>query len=376
MPAQPARVGHFFVPKDYKDQFEGILNSNQIAYMSAITDIKKYLEEEDDAFAKAALKRSGNAKFYTEIHRYDEVNEYMERMAREYPSIVKFEEAGKTFQGRPINYLKISTTNFQDTTKPIVFLQSLLHAREWVTLPATLYAIEKLLVNVTESDLVNDLDWIIMPIANPDGYEFTHTNSRFWRKNRRDGIMIANLCVGVDLNRNFDSFWSTESSSSVCSDVYHGSRAFSEPETQAIKSIFDKYSDRIGFYADIHSFGSIILWGYGNGQLPPNALQLQLVGVNSAQAIDNVKWQSKPNYVVGNIMHILYAASGGSTDYASAIGVPLSFCYELPGHINTNGVNGFLVQPEFVQQAGEETWEGLKVVARYVRDNNLKNIAV
>lgn len=53
---------------------------------------------------------------------------------------------------------------------------SLLHAREWVTLPATLYAIEKLVIDVTESDLVNDIDWIIMPVANPDGYEFSHTN--------------------------------------------------------------------------------------------------------------------------------------------------------------------------------------------------------
>lgn len=53
---------------------------------------------------------------------------------------------------------------------------SLLHGREWVTLPATLYAIEKLVIDVTERDLVNDIDWIILPVANPDGYEVTHTS--------------------------------------------------------------------------------------------------------------------------------------------------------------------------------------------------------
>lgn len=70
---------------------------------------------------------------------------------------------------------KLSICHFQDTSKPVVYIESLLHAREWVTLPATLYAIHKLVVDVTEQDLLQDIDWIVMPIANPDGYEFTHT---------------------------------------------------------------------------------------------------------------------------------------------------------------------------------------------------------
>ena len=38
-----------------------------------------------------------------------------------------------------------------------------------------------------------------LPVLNPDGYEYTHTHDRMWRKNRaRYGE-----CVGVDLNRNF-----------------------------------------------------------------------------------------------------------------------------------------------------------------------------
>lgn len=63
---------------------------------------------------------------------------------------------------------------FQDPSKPVVFLESLLHAREWVTLPASLYAIHKLVIDVTERDLLEDIDWIILPIANPDGYVFSH----------------------------------------------------------------------------------------------------------------------------------------------------------------------------------------------------------
>lgn len=60
-------------------------------------------------------------------------------------------------------------------------MESLLHCREWAGLPVTLYAIEKLVIDVTEQDLLRDIDWIIIPVANPDGYEFTHTNVRIFK---------------------------------------------------------------------------------------------------------------------------------------------------------------------------------------------------
>ena len=32
--------------------------------------------------------------------------------------------------------------------------------------------------------LVEKLDWYILPVANPDGYEWSRTEDRLWRKNR------------------------------------------------------------------------------------------------------------------------------------------------------------------------------------------------
>ena len=40
--------------------------------------------------------------------------------------------------------------------------------------------------------------------------QYTWTNSRLWRKNRRKGT----LCDGVDLNRNYNDRWGGVSSSS------------------------------------------------------------------------------------------------------------------------------------------------------------------
>lgn len=74
--------------------------------------------------------------------------------------------------------MRVSTTNFTDTSKPIVMLGAMLHAREWATTPTALYALHRLLEAPESSDLelLRDLDWIVMPLLNPDGYEFTHTD--------------------------------------------------------------------------------------------------------------------------------------------------------------------------------------------------------
>lgn len=51
------------------------------------------------------------------------------------------------------------------------------------------------------SHYLNNIDIYVLPVANPDGYEYTWTTDRSWRKTRSGPI---NGCYGVDPNRNFD----------------------------------------------------------------------------------------------------------------------------------------------------------------------------
>ena len=49
----------------------------------------------------------------------------------------------------------------------------------------TLYVLKQLVENYKSyKHLVDGLDWYIMPVINPDGYEYSHTTDRFWRKSR------------------------------------------------------------------------------------------------------------------------------------------------------------------------------------------------
>lgn len=59
-------------------------------------------------------------------------------------------------------------------------MEAALHAREWVTPPVTLYSIHRLVEELRDEDrdLLENVDWIILPVANPDGYEYSHTTVR------------------------------------------------------------------------------------------------------------------------------------------------------------------------------------------------------
>ncbi|XP_030023377.1 carboxypeptidase B [Manduca sexta] len=370
--AVPGRPGMVLVSKDKRSELEEILKAENIEFEVKTENIKELLDLEENLLEDVS-KKSYNASRsaglpFDRIYTYKQVDEYLEMLAKQFPETVKIVNAGKSFEGRDMKYLKISTSNFEDDSKPIVFIESLLHAREWITLPATLYVIHKLVIDVTERDLLQDINWIILPIANPDGYVHSHEQARFWRKNRATGFIPANVCVGVDLNRNFDINWSTASSGNVCLDTFHGSAPFSEPETANIRDIFTEYSDRLELFLDIHSFGSMILYGWGTGVLPDNGLIFHSVAVRMANAIDTVKMPWNRNYIVGNSALVLYQASGSAMDYGIVGGADLSYTYELPGFRGGSGMMGFLVNPEFIEQAGFETWEGIKVGARHVRD--------
>ena len=73
----------------------------------------------------------------------------------------------------------------------------------------------------------------LVPVLNPDGYEYSRTTDRMWRKNRRKNS--GSKCDGVDLNRNFEKGFGTASSGNPCHEDFRGPEAFSEPESAALR---------------------------------------------------------------------------------------------------------------------------------------------
>ncbi len=128
--------------------------------------------------------------------------------------------------------------------------------------------------------IVDTLDLVVFPQANPDGRHYSMTVDPMWRKNRRRAAPGASRCAvgggngpGVDLNRNYDFVWDfpvkfspqapIQTSTDPCSEIYRGPAPHSEPETQNVVWLLDR-SPSVNFFIDIHSFGEDILYNWGD----------------------------------------------------------------------------------------------------------------
>ena len=83
------------------------------------------------------------------------------------------EVIGMTNEGRNIKVIKINSNN---TRLPVIFIDAGIHAREWISPASTLFLIEKLARQISKGRGRNDIakfQWHIIPLANPDGYEYT-----------------------------------------------------------------------------------------------------------------------------------------------------------------------------------------------------------
>ncbi|XP_059061058.1 carboxypeptidase B-like [Achroia grisella] len=367
------REGVVLVKPEHQDGFTKALEEQGIAYRIHTADVKNALDLDDIAIEtrrRENLARSGREFPYDNYQEIEVIDDYLIDVASRYPDRATLVLGGNSFEGRPIYYLKISTTNFENNSKPVIFIDGGIHAREWISPPTVTWAIHKLLENVTEPDLLDRFDWILLPVVNPDGYKFSFTTTRFWRKTRStDQSSISETCPGVDGNRNFDFFWNTVgTSNNACADTFAGSQAFSEAETRVVQSLLHEHLHRIALYLTIHSYGSMFLYPWGHdGSLSNNAFALQIVGVAMADEIFALSLPHFPRYTVGNsVLVIGYPTSGASEDYAHFIGVPLSYTVELPGL--DSGLNGFHLNPRYIQQVCYETWEGIVAGARGAGD--------
>ncbi|CAG2163161.1 unnamed protein product [Oppiella nova] len=133
----------------------------------------------------------------------------------------------------------------------------IIHAREWIS-SATNQFFAQELVQRSESDadvkdLLNTFDFYILPVLNADGYEYTHTDNRMWRKTRQPN--------GTDPNRNFAYQWGGQgASTNACADTYRGTKAFSEPETKAVSDFVLSKGTKVKAYLAVHSYGQYWLY--------------------------------------------------------------------------------------------------------------------
>ena len=89
---------------------------------------------------------------------------------------------GSTHEGRDMRVIQITKAG---PSAPIAWIEAGIHAREWIASAVATFMINELVNNYEQNKhIVDNLNIHIIPMANPDGYEYSRNSDRMWRKNR------------------------------------------------------------------------------------------------------------------------------------------------------------------------------------------------
>ncbi|KAK6488144.1 carboxypeptidase A1-like isoform X1 [Huso huso] len=339
------------------------LESNGIQYRVMIDDVQMLLDEEkEEMFRSHDRERNTNNFDYASYHTLEEIYSWMDSLEAEYPDLVTKIQIGSSFEGRPINVLKFSTGG---SNRPAIWLDSGIHAREWITPATGIWSAKKIASDYGQDPsltaILNTMDIFFEIVTNPDGYYFTHTSNRMWRKTR--SINPGSSCVGVDPNRNWGAgFGGPGTSTNPCSETYLGSFEHSESE---VKSIVDFILGHGNFKAmiTIHSYSQMLMYPYGyTSTETPNQQELHTL---AKSAVDALATLHGTKYTYGSMITTIYPASGTTADWGYLNGIKYSFTFEL----RDTGRYGFLLPAEQIIPTAQETWLALMKIMEHARDN-------
>ncbi|WP_028004664.1 M14 family metallopeptidase [Sinorhizobium meliloti] len=286
-----------------------------------------------------------------QYHSAASLEEELRQLAEAKPDITQLIEMGRSIEGRPIFALRIGDRR---GGVPKILFMGCHHAREWIAVEVPFLLAKELVERADEAPIAGWLTsgevWVA-PMVNPDGHEYSRAQERLWRKNRRrndDGSF------GVDPNRNYGYMWGildVPTSSQVPSDeTYVGPRAFSEPETQAVRDLVG--CERFAGVITYHSYSQLILypWGYTDKPIPDVQHREQMAGM--AQEMQTLTQGVHGKIYVPQQSSALYPTAGDTTDWTyGTYGIP-SFTVELRPRTFQEG--GFILPPDQILPTWEE----------------------
>jgi hypothetical protein len=292
--------------------------------------------------------------FFDDYRELDEIYAHLDALVALRPDIATLLEFGTTLEGRPMKGIEILSP---DPDAPVLFIDAGQHAREWIAMATGTCIADELVHHADDpaiDSLLSQLTFVIVPVVNPDGYVYTFTDDRFWRKNRRDDY-------GVDTNRNFGTAWGGPGSSdNPDAGNYHGEAEFSEPETAALRDLAETYPN-LHSAVDIHSFGQLVLYPWGwTEQLAPAHDVLSTVAEDMAEVMGELGTTYTP--LMGTM---LYPAAGNATDWFYGELGAYAFTYELRPQEAEEHDLGFVLPPEQIRDVCTEAMAGITALAEF-----------
>lgn len=303
-------------------------------------------------------------------HTLAEMMAVLDDMRAKFPNLITAKadasDTIETWEGRKIQFVKISDNPDNDEPEPEVLYSGIHHAREPNGTSQMLFYMWYLLENyATDPEvkyIVDNAELYFVPCINPDGYVYNETTDPqgggLWRKNRRDN---GDGSYGVDLNRNYGYFWGNDdngSSPNPQTNTYRGPEPFSEPETRTMRDFARAHNFLLAL--NYHTYSNLLIypWAYNNQLAEP-----ALATLGKLLTREN-------NYKTGtSIETVGYNVNGNSDDWMYAEGGTKSFTPEV-------GSTGFWPQPNEIDDLNRENmWQNLCLARCALRFGEVKDLS-
>ncbi len=320
-----------------------------------------------------------NELFFKEYRSLETIDAWLGLLQATYPDIISVEEIGETYEHRKYKVVHFtvpsSEGNDDHGDRRTVVVSGGIHAREWISTSSVLYSIYALIEfykNAPDSDIWSKLDFIFIPVSNPDGYEYTWTTDRLWRKNRQPTIHPK--CFGIDIDHSYDYHW-TRSSDWACGEEYSGEAPFEAFESQIWTEYLNNTNanHKIWGYIDLHSYSQEILYPYAFScnEQPRDEENLLEVAWGLAKAI---RMQS------GTLYNVLPACIDRDADLMPDLGsgTALDYMYHHRADyafqlkLRDTGNHGFLLPAKYIEPVGREVVAALKYLCNFLVDEQLQ----
>ncbi|WP_020669061.1 M14 family metallopeptidase [Amycolatopsis nigrescens] len=302
---------------------------------------------------------SGDEKYHT----YTETTAELKQVVADHGDIAQLSSAGKSYEGRDLNVLKISDNAATDEDEPEVLFTCNQHAREHLTTEMCLHIAQRFTDGYASDpkikEMVDGREIYLIPNVNPDGSEYDISGGEYqgWRKTRQP--VPGSSEIGTDPNRNWDYQWGCcgGSSDQPGDEDYRGPSAFSEPETKAVADFIS--SRKFTAHIDFHTFSELVLWPYGfteddtaEGMTAEEAKRFQDVGKEMAGTNGYTPEQSSD----------LYITDGDVNDWAWGKHKILSYTFEM--YPKSGGIDGFYPPDEQIEEQTTRNDQAVDILLR------------
>jgi hypothetical protein len=369
----------FLIPNKYLSKFDRFIYQSDGLYRVISVNTT-------DAWKKSRIRSKRwipsdnplDESYYQHFFSYNEQQDWYHLLKKSplTKHFVRLYTIGHTYENRSLTVIHIHSNsrlrNRRRQRRRAVFIDGGMHAREWLSIGVANFLLIQFLVlkekNIKAQEILRHFDIYILPIMNPDGYEYSRNENRLWRKNRSPTTHSEfwngdESCYGIDLNRNFPYQWNSTygSSAHACSHSYRGPNPSSENEVDSVVN-FLQTQRKFHAYFNLHAYGRLWLlpWTYSREEKVSNYDDLLKRSNRVASSVMN------GTYRVGQASSLLYPCSGTSIDFATTLmphamtfelsplfkGLPL--CFERNKTADDSCSLGFLTGPEQIEIDGSE----------------------